>query len=259
AQLRSEGPRVRYTTQERSPLVETALGLQANQEALKARILDLNRQIRDIQGTTEGNAVLVRNLNDQLEGARIAAGLVAVEGPGIVLELDDSSLPVPTGATAADYRVTPQDLRTVVDALWRAGAEAISINGERITAVTGITDVGGSVLVNYAYVTPPYQVTAIGTKGLYERLTAIDSFGELVRTRADAFGIKLSFAEPGTVVVPAFAGPVTLNEARVPADASVTGSEPAAAPAASASASAVGGTGVGSGSTDGSGGPVGAP
>ncbi len=48
AQLRAEGPRIRYTTQERSPLVETALGLTADQDALKARILELNDQIRSI-------------------------------------------------------------------------------------------------------------------------------------------------------------------------------------------------------------------
>lgn len=215
AQLRSEGPRIRYTTLERSPLVETALGLQATQDALKARILDLNEQIRDVQGSGEGNAALVKSLNDQLEAARIAAGLVALEGPGLVLQLDDSKLPIPSGATSTDYLVTAQDLRTAVDALWQAGAEAIAINGERLTAVTAISDVGGSVLVNYAYLSPPYQITAIGPKGLYERLGQAPTFAELVRTRADAFGIEISFAEPEKVVVPAFAGPVNLDPAQV--------------------------------------------
>lgn len=220
AQLRSEGPRVRYTSQERSPLVETALELQRNQDALKSRILDLNKQIRELQGTGEGNAVLVRNLNDQLESARVAAGLVALEGPGVVLQLDDSTVPVPSAGTASDYLVTAQDLRTAVDALWQAGAEAIAVNGERVTSVTAIADIGGTVLVNYAYLSPPYQVTALGPKGLYERLTAVDSFTELVRTRADAFGVQMSFAEPDKVVVPAYAGPVNLREARIPPSAS---------------------------------------
>jgi uncharacterized protein YlxW (UPF0749 family) len=232
AQLRSEGPRVRYTTQERSPLVETALGLQSNQEALKARILDLNRQIRDVQGSGQGSAALVKSLNDQLEAARVAAGLVAVEGPGMVLQLDDSTVPVPSGASAADYLVTAQDLRTAVDGLWLAGAEAIAVNGERVTAVTAISDIGGSVLVNYAYLSPPYQITALGPKGLYDRLSAQPTFAELVRTRADAFGIQISFAEPDKVVIPAYAGPVNLDAAQVvssappasPASAAPTGS-----------------------------------
>jgi uncharacterized protein YlxW (UPF0749 family) len=221
AQLRSEGPRVRYTSQERSPLVETALELQRNQDTLKGRILDLNKQIRELQGSGEGNAVLVRNLNEQLESARIAAGLVALEGPGVVLALDDSPVPVPSGGTGSDYRVTAQDVRTLVDALWQAGAEAVAINGERITTVTAISDIGGTVLVNYAYLAPPYQVTAIGAKGLYGRLAAIGSFAELVRTRADAFGVQMNYAESDKVVVPAFAGPVTLLEAHVPPAESV--------------------------------------
>jgi uncharacterized protein YlxW (UPF0749 family) len=235
AQLRSEGPRVRYTSQERSPLVETALELQRNQDALKSRILDLNKQIRELQGTGEGNAVLVRNLNDQLESARIAAGLVALEGPGVVIQLDDSSVPVPSAGTASDYLVTSQDLRTVVDALWQAGAEGIAVNGERVTSATAISDIGGTVLVNYAYLAPPFQVTALGPKGLYDRLTAIESFAELVRTRADAFGVRISFAEPDKVVLPAFAGPVNLVEARVPPSESTapdatTGPEPSFPP-----------------------------
>ncbi|HET7027235.1 MAG TPA: DUF881 domain-containing protein [Candidatus Limnocylindrales bacterium] len=232
AQLRSEGPRVRYTTQERSPLVETALELQRNQDALKSRILDLNKQIRDVQVSGQGNAAIVTQLNDELENARVAAGLVALEGPGLVLELNDSAVPVPSGATEADYIVTGQDIRTVVDALWQAGAEAMAVNGERVTAVTAIADIGGSILVNYAYLAPPYQVTAIGPKGLYERLTAVPSFAELVRTRADGFGISIGFAEPQKVVVPAYAGAVTLREARA---------EPTPTPASPGGSSSPGG------------------
>src|SRR6185369_8849941 len=76
AQLASEGPRVRYTTQERTPLVETAEQLQTQQDALKARILDLRAQIQATETQGEGAASLVKQLNGQLEQARIAAGLI---------------------------------------------------------------------------------------------------------------------------------------------------------------------------------------
>ncbi len=66
AQLAAEGPRVRYTTQERTPLVETANELQAQQDALKSRILDLRSQIQDVEGQGEGSAAVVRQLNDRL-------------------------------------------------------------------------------------------------------------------------------------------------------------------------------------------------
>ena len=85
AQLAAEGPRVRYTTQERSPLVETATQLQQRQEELKARILELRGQIQATEQADEGSAALVRDLNDDLQEARIAAGLIPLTGTGIVL------------------------------------------------------------------------------------------------------------------------------------------------------------------------------
>ena len=224
AQLRSEAPRVRYTTQERSPLVETALGLQAQQDQLKNRILDLRAQIGALEQRSEGNATLVREVNDQLEVARTAAGLRALEGTGVVLQLQDSANPVAPGHNAGDYLVTARDLRTVVEQLWLAGAEAVAINGERVLGATAILDIGGTVLVNSAYLVPPYQVAAIGPTDLYERLSSRDAFREFVRARAEAFGVRISFAELDTVRVPAYAGIVNLRYAR-----------PAASPGASAS------------------------
>ena len=73
AQLAAQGPRVRYTTQERAPLIETATQLQQRQDQLKARILELRGQIQANEQTSEGSAEQVRQLNDQLQQARIAA------------------------------------------------------------------------------------------------------------------------------------------------------------------------------------------
>jgi uncharacterized protein YlxW (UPF0749 family) len=211
AQLRAEGPRVRYTTQERSPLVETAVELTADQDALKARILDLNGQIAMLQGESEGSAALVRGVNARLEEARVAAGLVALEGPGIVLQLSDSAAPPPTGANPADFLVGGRDIRAVVEELWLAGAEAISVNQERLTPSSAILDIGGAILVNSAYLAQPYQLTAIGPADLFDRLSASAGFADFVRARAEAYGIGVSVAEPGSVVVPAYAGSVTLR------------------------------------------------
>ena len=133
AQLASEGPRVRYTTQERTPLVETVNELQTQQDALKARILDLRSQIQVVEGQGEGSAVQVRQLNDRLQQARIAAGLIPLTGSGIVIQLEDSKEPVPPDGSDADYLVGSRDIRLVVEELWGAGAEAIAVNGERIT------------------------------------------------------------------------------------------------------------------------------
>jgi len=214
AQLGAEGPRVRYTTQERTPLLETATQLQTQQDALKNRILELREAIQGVEGQSTGSADLVRQLNAELEAARVAAGLIPLTGTGIVLQLDDSQAPVPPDASAADYLVGSHDIRTVVEELWIAGAEAIAVNAERVTPTTAIIDIGSSLLVNSAYLAPPYQVTAIGPEDLYDRLSGSAGFIDFVRARAEAYGIRLSFAEPESVDMPAFAGTVTLRYSR---------------------------------------------
>jgi uncharacterized protein YlxW (UPF0749 family) len=222
AQLAAEGPRVRYTSQERTPLVETATELQAQQEELKAAILDLRDQISQTEQQGQGSAVLVRDLNQRLQDARIAAGLIPLTGTGIVLQLEDSLDPVAPAGGESDYLVGARDLRTVVEELWLAGAEAVAVNGERITPTTAIVDIGPSVLVNSAYQASPYQVTALGPTDLYSKLAAAPGFVDFIRARSESFGIRVAFAEPDRVDIPAFAGTVTLRYARPAASPEVS-------------------------------------
>lgn len=214
AQLASEVPRARYTTQERTPLVETANELQAQQDGLKARILELRSQIQGVESQGEGSADLVKQLNARLEQARIAAGLIALTGTGIVIQLEDSKEPVPPDGSESDYLVGSRDIRVVVEQLWAAGAEGIAVNGERITPTSAIIDVGTSLLVNSAYLTPPYQITALGAADLYDRLSKSTGFIDFVRARGEGYGIKVSLAEPEAVDLPAFVGTVTLRYSR---------------------------------------------
>jgi uncharacterized protein YlxW (UPF0749 family) len=215
AQLASEGPRIRYTSQERTPLVETALGLQAQQEALKKQILDLRAGIEDLEATGQGGATITQDLNDRLEHARIAAGLVAMTGPGLVIQLSDSGVPIPPGSNERDYAVSGQDVQSVVQELWLAGAEGIAVNGERVTVATAIVDIGGSVLVNSAYLAPPYQVSAIGPDDMFDRLTRSPGFVDFIRARSETFGIGVGYAVADDVDLPAYAGSVSLRYGRV--------------------------------------------
>jgi len=229
AQLAAEGPRIRYTTQERSPLVEAALSQQTQQEDLKAQIVALRASIQKVEEQDTGAAATIKDLNNRLEEARIAAGLIPLTGTGIVLKLEDSTQPVPPDGNAADYLVTAADLRTVVGELWLSGAEAIAINGERLTTSTAIIDIGGSVLVNVAYLASPFEVSAIGPADLFDRLSASPGWQEFVRTRRGSFGIGISWAAPAAVDVPAFGGSVNLRESHAVASPPPTpaGSAPA--------------------------------
>jgi uncharacterized protein YlxW (UPF0749 family) len=103
----------------------------------------------------------------------------------------------------------------VVEELWIAGAEAIAVNGERVTTSTAIIDIGGSILVNSAYQVQPYTLTALGPADLWGRLGSQPGFADFFRARAEAFGIRVSLAEPGEVDIPAFAGTISLRNARV--------------------------------------------
>ena len=237
AQLAAEGPRVQYTTQERTPLVQTAKDLQSEQDGLKARILELRAKIQDVETEGAGAADTVKQLNAQLQQARIAAGLIPLTGTGIVIQLDDSKEPVPPGGSEADYLVGSRDIRVVVEELWGAGAEAISVNGERLTTSTAIIDVGTSVLVNSAYLTPPYQVSALGASDLYQKLSAAPAFVDFVRARGAGYGIQISVAEPESVDIPAFVGTVTLRYSRPiaspsPGASAGSSSAPGASPSA---------------------------
>ena len=214
AQLSAQGPRIRYTSQERSPLVETALELQRQQDALKLEIVQLRTSVQQLEQQGQGTTELVRELNGRLEDARIAAGLIPLTGTGIVLQLADSSQPLGDGGNEQDYLVTARDIRTVIAELWLAGAEAVSVNGERVTVSTGVLDIGHSILVNSAYLSPPYQVSAIGPTDLIDQLGLSQGWREFIQARQGTFGIEITFAEPERVTTPAYAGSLALRESR---------------------------------------------
>ncbi len=226
AQVRTEAPRVRYTTLERAPLVETAVQLQAQQEGLQASILDLREQIREAERGTEGSSALVGTLTGQLDSARLAGGLIGLTGPGLVIQVEDAEDLAPDGQVTTDRRVNARDVRTIVEELWLAGAEAVAVNSERINGLSGFLDVGGSILANASYLVPPYQVVAIGDAQLYDRLTASPGFTEWIRARVQPYGLRVRYAELGDAEVPAFAGAVQLRYTR-PAPSSSASPVPA--------------------------------
>ena len=206
AQIAAEGPRIRYSTEERSPLIDTALELQSQQESFQANILALRQNIATIEAQGAGDADELRRLYAQLEEARLAAGLVAIAGPGVAFRFEDGSLGV-------DALVTARDLRVLIQELWLSGAEAIAVNDERIVGTSAVLDIGGSILVNSAYLAPPYEIRAIGPADLYERLQGSVSFVQYVQGRIEPSGIHLSVAQPESVDLPAFAGTVNVRYA----------------------------------------------
>jgi uncharacterized protein YlxW (UPF0749 family) len=209
AQIAGEGPRIRYSTEERAPLIEAALALQSQQEALKAQIVALRDRIGQLEAQDPDAASSLRRLYADLESARFAAGLVAATGHGVAFRLEDG--PPDAGI---DALVSARDVRTLVEELWLAGAQAIAVNGERVVASSAVIDIGGSLLVNSAYLAPPYTISAIGPPDLYDRLRSAVGFVQFVQRRIEPSGIRLSVAELDAIDIPAFAGTVTLRYAK---------------------------------------------
>jgi uncharacterized protein YlxW (UPF0749 family) len=208
AQIAAEGPRIRYSTEERAPLIETALRFQSQQEALKAEILALRQRVTELEAVDPDAAASLRRLYADLEAARLSAGLIAVRGPGLAFRLEDGT----TGSI--DALASARDVRILVEELWLAGAEAIAVNGERVVGSTAIIDIGGSILVNSAYLAPAYTIAAIGPPDLYERLQQSVAFVEFVRGRIEPSGVLLSVAVQDNIELPAFAGNVGLRFAQ---------------------------------------------
>ncbi len=118
-------------------------GLRSQQVALEQEITQLQKK----QADTGSQA--------QLEAQGAVSGGTAVSGPGMVVVVDDAD-----GTNGA--RVTDEDLRQLVNGAWEAGAEAIAINGHRLTTRTAIRSAGAAITVDYRSLLRPYRVEAIG-------------------------------------------------------------------------------------------------
>ena len=105
------------------------------------------------------NDLLISSMKTLLERAEILAGLVKVKGQGVVITLADSTdtnIPVEAGL------VHDTDIMAIVNELRAAGAEAISVNGQRIISTTAIRCVGPTIQINEIKVASPFYIKAIG-------------------------------------------------------------------------------------------------
>lgn len=205
-QWNSSLAREQFTTSAQQVLAGQVADLEDEQETLRQEIATANAQVLRLQEQSVGSSVALEELNRQLEVARLQTGLTAVRGPGVRVEIADSKRVVPPGENPASFIVLVDDLRDIVNALWASGAEAISINGERLVATSSIYGVGASVLVNTAFLSPPFRIEAIGSDGLLERFQQHPAFLGRVARRIDFFGLEFASQVATDLELPAFIG-----------------------------------------------------
>lgn len=207
SQTRLDRPNVQA---QRSVLIATLHDRSDDLDAAQAELLSLTAEIDDL-----------RAIVDRRSGQRdIAAlnGSHAVHGPGLSIVLNHG-----------DDRVSVFDLQRTVNGLWGAGAEAISLNGHRLTGLSAVRTANNAIVVNYTSVSAPYVVTAIGDPAeLAERFALVDG-GHHLRRRTDA-GLVVDYVEHTDVSLPsAPQNRVTLDHAAPVAERSAaeqSGEEP---------------------------------
>lgn len=170
------------------------------------------------------------SLASRLKALELTTGTSVTHGPGLVLTVDDAadagtdSNGNPRTDNSDTGRLTSTDLQIIVNGLWAAGAEAISINGQRLTSQSAIRFAGQAILVNFRALQPPYAISAIGGANLAENFRSNTS-GAYLRELVSTYAVREDLATKKSVTVPA-AATAPLSHAHVPTDAASASRSP---------------------------------
>ena len=142
---------------------------------------------------------------------RYRAALVPLEGEGVIVRMDDSTKPAKAGENPNLYIIHDDDLLRVVNELRAAGAEAIAINGQRLTGTSEIRCAGPTLSVNNVRSSAPFEIRAIGDKKSLEN--ALRMRGGVAETLG-VWGIQLDIKASNDVYIPPYRGSIRQSYAR---------------------------------------------
>lgn len=172
--------------------------IHARQEAtteLEARAAALRAEVNALR-----DANLAGDTAERLRNLEAVTGLARVKGDGVVVTVADGppDINAVTGGRKDVSKVLDRDLQDITNALWSIGAEAIAINGERLTATSTIRAAGEAILVDFHPITGPYEVAAIGPKDMKDRYQDTRS-AALFRTLVDRYGMRFQVDSRGNL------------------------------------------------------------
>lgn len=189
----------------------------AETDRLAAQADALRAQVRQARDVGLGDDASGRRLAARVAALELATGQTRVTGPGLVVTLDDApdadSSVDGRGGQLGDGRIYDRDLQDVANALWAAGAEAISVNGQRLTALTAIRSAGEAVLVDFRPLSPPYRLSAVGDVDVLEPAFADSKTARRFTTYTSLYGLGFTVRRAGSLSLPA-APPPELHTAR---------------------------------------------
>jgi uncharacterized protein YlxW (UPF0749 family) len=177
-------------------------------DALQQRLDRLRTETAELRDVALASSAAGERLAGRLDAQELAAGTLPVTGPGLHVILDDAS--------SGQNRVLDRDLQAVVNALWAAGAEAIAVDGQRMTAQSAIRQAGDAVLVNFEPVSAPYDIDAIGDSVALETSFGSSPTAAQLRAYAQLYGLRFRYARAGSLHLPPAPG-LTLRFAHIAA------------------------------------------
>jgi len=180
--------------------------LEIDRSKLTADVTELRDKIKQYEDTIGESGAAVKILKDELEKARMQAGLMPVKGPGVEVRMDDSPRKPSPDEDPYYYLIHDADIQSIVNELWAAGAEAVSVNDQRVVMFTSVRCVGPTVLVNSVRLTPPYVIRAVGAPPTLE--TALKMPGGVLASLEGSIqkGVRIEIEKKNDMVLPEYKG-----------------------------------------------------
>jgi uncharacterized protein YlxW (UPF0749 family) len=195
------------------------------------RNADLTRQVGEVRAQVDTASRVEGTdpaLQAELERTSAAAAFTAMTGPAVTVTIDDAPETVAADGVDADLLVVhQQDIQAVVNALWSGGAEAMTIQGQRVISTTGVKCVGNTVVLHGIPYAPPYVVSALGDPARLGAALAGSPALQIYQQYVAAYGLVYTEEVLGRAEFPAHQGSLDLQHARPldPGTASPTAGE----------------------------------
>ncbi|MFC8104228.1 DUF881 domain-containing protein [Streptomyces sp. NPDC057363] len=204
AQARVAAPAV---AKEREELINRIEGETSTADKLEESV----DKLREDVGARQREALEKNGDSDRSDLMGILSGAVEVHGPGVKLVVNDAKdagtggdgQPRGTSGFSDTGRVRDRDMQRVVNGLWESGAEAISVNGQRLTALSAIRAAGDAILVDNKPLVPPYTVLAVGDGERLSTRFQDSADGLYLHVLQENYGIRTAISAADDLKLPA--------------------------------------------------------
>lgn len=184
---------------EREQLVAEIHQRQDDLEGLHERSAELSEEVSTLRERLITHTTTGRAAARQIDTLGVASGTVPVSGPGLVVTTDNAP---GTSGVGGGGVILDRDLQMLVNGLWEAGAEAIAIDGHRLSTLTAIRFAGQAITVDYRSLTPPYEIEVIGDPDTLQSRLLETEGGQMWLGLEANFGITFDMADQDRLTLP---------------------------------------------------------